>query len=46
MGYWNHSYPIQWHYLMSLDVLPNVEVRYYLVPRESVHATDASGEVR
>jgi hypothetical protein len=26
------SYPIQWNYMMSLDMLPNVEVRYYEVP--------------
>jgi hypothetical protein len=32
IGYWNYSMPVQYNYLLSLDALPNVEVRYFLVP--------------
>jgi hypothetical protein len=35
IGVWNHSYHIQWNYMMSLDVLPNVEVRWYVCPGSS-----------
>jgi hypothetical protein len=35
IGYWENSFPTQWEYLSSLNTLQNVEVRYFIVPRES-----------
>ena len=33
IGYWNNSIPHQQAYLQGLNLLPNIEVRYFLVPR-------------
>lgn len=32
IGYWNNSMPTQVNYVLSLNALPNVEVRYFIVP--------------
>merc|ERR1711871_211371 len=32
IGHWNHSSSLQHNYMASLDVLPNVEVRWFVVP--------------
>ena len=32
IGYWNYSIPLQAFYLRSLNELPNVVVRYFIVP--------------
>ena len=33
IGYWEHSIPVQQNYVQSLNALPNVTVKYFIVPR-------------
>lgn len=35
IGYWEHSMPLQQNYVQSLNALPNVTVKYFIVPRTS-----------
>mmetsp|Transcript_36715 Transcript_36715/g.75070 ORF Transcript_36715/g.75070 Transcript_36715/m.75070 type:complete len:156 (-) Transcript_36715:47-514(-) len=37
IGYWEHSIPVQQNYVQSLNALPNVTVKYFIVPQYKVN---------
>jgi len=47
IGHWEHSIPIQQNYVQSLNALPNVTVKYFVVPRTlAVGRVAACADVR